>query len=333
MASSIFISYRRGAAAGTAGRLYDVFSARFGDEHVFMDVDSIHPGDDFVEILTHTLDRCQAMVVVIDPSWLKATGPAGQRRLDEPGDYVRLEIERALSRSIGVFPALIDNARMPTRDDLPPTISRLAHRQAVEISSTRFKFDAGRLLSAIERVVDTPLGPEQHDPRQPLAENRRAREIQGPHQTARDHAQAAAKRHGFAPIFGRSRTIRASLEDTWGALVDLPSYPLWYPICRGIKLLTDGPVGVGTKWESRLMLLRTTIVNEVLAIEPYQYLVIRQGDKRVVATIVIALSADGANTVVYFSGNYGRDVSTPWDRLRLKLAGWYLANLARYVEP
>jgi TIR domain-containing protein len=216
MASSIFISYRRGAAAGTAGRLYDVFSARFGDEHVFMDVDSIHPGDDFVEILTQTLDRCQAMVVVIDPSWLVTTGPAGQRRLDEPGDYVRLEIERALNRSIRVFPALIDNARMPTPDDLPPTISRLAHRQAVEISSTRFKYDAGRLLSAIERVVDTPLSSEQHDTRQPLAQNRRVHETQGPHHTARDHAQAVAKPHGLAPTFGRSRTIRTSLEDTWG---------------------------------------------------------------------------------------------------------------------
>jgi hypothetical protein len=150
---AIFISYRRSNSAGTAGRLYDTMTAHFGEDRVFMDVDSIRPGEDFAEVLTRTLSECRAVVVVIDPDWLTIESREGRRRLDELGDYVRLEIEHALSAHVRLFPVLVDGALMPSTEDLPPSLQSLARSQATEISSSRYRYDVGRLLSALELVL------------------------------------------------------------------------------------------------------------------------------------------------------------------------------------
>jgi hypothetical protein len=149
---TVFISYRRSDAAGTAGRIHDSLAKRFGDEHVFMDVGSIRPGEDFTEVLADVLDRCTAVVVVIGPGWVAATEKDGRRRLEDPRDYVRTEVARALSAGVSVFPVLVDGATMPRAEDLPPDLQSLTTRQAIEISATRYKYDVGQLVAALRHL-------------------------------------------------------------------------------------------------------------------------------------------------------------------------------------
>lgn len=156
MAFAVFVSYRRSTAAGTSGRLFDALAARFGDDRIFMDVDGIQPGADFTEVLGGALASCQAVVVVVDPGWLDVADSAGRRRLDDPDDFVRFEVERALSRNVPVIPVLVDGARMPTRAQLPSSMAGFTSRQAVEVTASRFKYDVGVLIAALEPHVSEP---------------------------------------------------------------------------------------------------------------------------------------------------------------------------------
>ena len=150
---AIFISYRRSDTAAFAGRLYDRLTARFGRDQVFMDVDSIEPGVDFVDTIDRTLGRCTVFIAVIGADWLTAVDPLGARRLDDPGDFVRLEIEHALARTVRVIPVLVDGAQMPQRLDLPESMGPLTRRNAHAMSNSRFGLDVGELLVALERVL------------------------------------------------------------------------------------------------------------------------------------------------------------------------------------
>src|SRR5207247_2365741 len=105
--------YRREDASGHAGRLYDVLAAAFGADQVFIDVDTIEPGVDFVERIETSVASVDALVAVIGRDWLTAADAEGRRRLDNPEDFVRLEIASALSRNIRVIPVLVEGARMP----------------------------------------------------------------------------------------------------------------------------------------------------------------------------------------------------------------------------
>lgn len=151
--SRIFISYRREDSAGYAGRLYDHLSQYFGEDYIFMDIDSIEPGRDFVEVIEQAVGFCDVLVAVIGKQWLTITDAAGQRRLDNPHDFVRLEIKAALERNICVIPALVREAGMPRSQDLPDDLTRLTRRNALEISDTRFNYDVDRLIGIIENVL------------------------------------------------------------------------------------------------------------------------------------------------------------------------------------
>src|SRR5215813_14874679 len=115
----IFISYRRGDDQAAVGRLYDKLLQHFDREELFMDVEAIEPGVDFVKSLDEQLAACIAFIAVIGPRWLTARGNDGNPRLDNATDYVRLEIEAALKRDIRVIPVLVDGASMPQPSDLP----------------------------------------------------------------------------------------------------------------------------------------------------------------------------------------------------------------------
>src|SRR5262249_5525255 len=117
-----------------------------------MDVDAIEPGVDFVKSLDEQLAACIAFIAVIGPRWLTARGNDGNPRLDNPKDYVRLEIEAALKRDIRVIPVLVDGASMPQPSDLPPSLQALARRNAVEIAHHRFVADCDDLARGIKRV-------------------------------------------------------------------------------------------------------------------------------------------------------------------------------------
>src|SRR5919112_742868 len=150
----IFISYRRQEAAFPAGWLYDRLRDRFGPEQVFKDVDNIDPGDDFIDKITTAVGSCDVLLALIGQGWLTITDDTGKRRLDDPDDFVRVEIEAALSRRVRVVPLLIDGATMPRPDQLPKSLASLVRRQAQELSPSRFDADANRLFGVLERTLE-----------------------------------------------------------------------------------------------------------------------------------------------------------------------------------
>ncbi len=152
MSGRILINYRREDSLGSAGRLYDRMVDHLSREQVFMDVDAIEPGVDFVEVIEHAIKNCDVFLAVIGPNWLTVTDDEGKRRLDNPNDFVRLEIAAALERGIRIIPVLVKGATMPRSIELPDNLKPLARRNALEISHTRFDTDADRLVRAIERA-------------------------------------------------------------------------------------------------------------------------------------------------------------------------------------
>ena len=145
MAQRIFISYRRDDSRGYAGRLQGDLSRRYSEEHVFRDVE-IPPGADFGEYITSLVDKCNVVLAIIGPSWLDARDREGERRIDNPDDWVRLEIERALARDgVEVIPVLVDGARLPPREELPESLLALRRRNAFELSDRRWDYDVGQL--------------------------------------------------------------------------------------------------------------------------------------------------------------------------------------------
>ena len=152
-ASRIFISYRRTEADFPAGWLYDNLVAQFGRDQIFKDVDSIEPGEDFAEVIADAVGSCDVLLVLIGDRWLTITDEDGKRRLDDPTDLIRLEIEAALARNVRVIPILVGRTGMPPAEQLPASLVGLARRQALELSPSRFKSDMARLLRALDKTL------------------------------------------------------------------------------------------------------------------------------------------------------------------------------------
>lgn len=150
----IFINYRREDSPGSAGRLYDRLAEEIPGENLFMDVDAIAPGVDFVSEIERAVESCDVFLVVIGRNWLLATDRSGNRRLDDVQDFVRLEIATALNHDVRTIPILVDGATMPAAADLPADIQALVRRNAVEISHQRFSTDTARLVRALAREPD-----------------------------------------------------------------------------------------------------------------------------------------------------------------------------------
>jgi Tol biopolymer transport system component len=152
-AFEVVINYRREDTSGHAGRLYDALAEHFGSEHVFMDIDAIDPGADFGEVIAGAVDRCQAFIALIGKRWLTATDDRGRRRLDNPDDFVRIEIEAALQRDIRVIPVLVQDVEMPSSEDLPPSLQPLARRNALEIRDSSWRYDVDRLIATLDQFA------------------------------------------------------------------------------------------------------------------------------------------------------------------------------------
>ena len=141
---NVFISYRRKDAQYIAGSIYYWLEHEFGPDHLFKDVDTIPPGRDFRRILQDAVTRCDVLLVVIGPRWLGETDVAGRRRVDDPEDWVRIEIETALERSIPVIPLLVDEASFPRGEDLPPSLQGLVYRNGIPVRpDPDFRHDMG----------------------------------------------------------------------------------------------------------------------------------------------------------------------------------------------
>ena len=152
--AGIFICYRREDTAGWAGRLHDDLQAGLRDVNIFRDIEDIPPGVKFSAYIADALGTCDVLIALIGPHWLTAGATAGTRRLDDPEDFIRLEIGTCLQRDIRVIPTLVGGARLPLATDLPPDIRPLVQRQAYELSDHRWPTDCQKLMADLRPIVD-----------------------------------------------------------------------------------------------------------------------------------------------------------------------------------
>ena len=162
---SVFINYRRSDTRHVAGRLRDQIVARFGEDSVFVDVESILPGQDYVTAIDGAVSACDFLLVLIGEDWL-TPDERGVRRIDDPNDRLRLEIEAGLRHETLVIPVLVDAARMPKSRELPESLVPLSRHQAVHLRHDSFAADVRFLLDAID-----PLE-QQQPPTQPIVAQR-----------------------------------------------------------------------------------------------------------------------------------------------------------------
>jgi len=149
----VFISYRREDSSGYTGRLFDIVSSHFGRQNTFMDLDAIQGGDDFAAVIEKKISISDVLLAVIGAHWLTIADEQGERRLNNPRDFVRLEIGKALKRGIRVIPVLVGGAVMPRAEDLPDDLLALCQRQAVEVRDAHFHSDAEELIAVLHKAL------------------------------------------------------------------------------------------------------------------------------------------------------------------------------------
>ncbi|MGH6936567.1 MAG: toll/interleukin-1 receptor domain-containing protein, partial [Methylocella sp.] len=214
MAAKVFISCRRDDSAGQAGRIQDRLEREFGRDLLFMDVDAIPLGMNFAKVLHEEVAKCGVLLAVIGPNWLDGRDEDGNRRLDNPNDFVRIEIAAALQRDIPVIPILLDGARVPKAAQLPEDLEELALRNGLDVRHASFHYDMDKLI----RGLKGQLGHAAAPPAPPLpSEDRRKIEEgearQGEDECHSEEAEAKPlappkREHGSAePLMGLVRTL------------------------------------------------------------------------------------------------------------------------------
>ena len=158
--SKILISYRREDSTDVTGRIYDRLIQQFGQGAVFKDVDSIPFGVDFRTYLDAQVAKCEVFLAVIGRDWMKKRGSTRKSRLDDPGDFVRIEIESALKRQIPVIPVLVRGASIPPAKQLPASLQDLTYRNGIAVRSGHdFHQDMNRLIESLKQNIQ---GPKEH---------------------------------------------------------------------------------------------------------------------------------------------------------------------------
>jgi formylglycine-generating enzyme required for sulfatase activity len=155
----VFISYRHDDSAGHAGRVHDQLVRSFGRDLLFMDVDAIPLGVDFIKVLREEVAKCDVLLAVIGTHWLDASDEEGRRRLDSTNDFVRIEIATALQRDIPVIPILLDGAKIPKVQQLPKDLEGLAARNGLDVRHASFHQDMDKLIAGLKGASiqgDTP---------------------------------------------------------------------------------------------------------------------------------------------------------------------------------
>jgi TIR domain/WD domain, G-beta repeat len=176
MSGGVFICYRREETAFAARAIHDRVVQRLERENVFLDVDNIDLGVDWFNVLTERVGACDALVAVIGRSWVSSADKDGLRRIDDPNDFVRIEIEAALQRNVRVIPVLVDGAAMPKASELPESLKGLARRQGTEVSPARFEADVDKLTIALGSILDERRRRDAAEAAEKVAEPRAARQ-------------------------------------------------------------------------------------------------------------------------------------------------------------
>ncbi len=216
-------------------RLYDRLRAH-SDEDVFMDIDAIGPGVDHAALIDETLETVEIVIVMIGRQWLEIHDEEGVRRLHNPLDLVRQEVQEALTQDVLVIPVLVQGAALPQPDDLPPELAALARRNAFELSDGRWNYDAERLVGALEQTL--AIRAEQGSPPSggPVLERRSST---GP--TRRDKVEVSTgsstgRSAPQAPHMNPPSVLvvaGAALVAIWGLVVG----PTWHDEGLGIRIL------------------------------------------------------------------------------------------------
>jgi CHASE2 domain-containing sensor protein len=211
--ATIFLSYRREDGIARAGRIYDRLVSHFGEDKVFLDVSKITTGADFQQVLDRELESCELFIAIIGEHWLLSR--KGRRRLDDPGDFVRREIERALERNVRILPVLVGEANMPGPHQLPPEIAEFARRNAVRVSDERFDVEMDSLILDIEdpdrAPEDTALA--QWHRMQQHVRRRRLGLLTGAAMVALVSAMAVARPGDLLTLDTRLQTVSVWLAD------------------------------------------------------------------------------------------------------------------------
>jgi hypothetical protein len=153
-----FISYRRRDSGHSAGRIRDHLVAAFGRDRVFMDVSDLSPGELYAVLLIDAIARCDAVIAVIGKHWNRSVRGAACRKLDDPEDWVRIELATAIEKGKRIIPCLVDGAAPPRVEDLPLALADVARRQVIEVSQHQFERDIAGLVDLLRKI--TPPLPE-----------------------------------------------------------------------------------------------------------------------------------------------------------------------------
>jgi hypothetical protein len=227
----IFISYRREDTAFPAGWLFDRLADHLGRGQVFKDIDSIQLGDDFVEAITTAVGSCAVLLALIGDRWLTITDKEGRRRLDDPQDFVRLEIEAALKRNVRVIPILVEGARLPQAGELPPSLATLVRRQALELNPSRFNFDVGRLLGVLDSTL-SEAKPEFHvvtlPDRSAVRDEDLPLMIEGDYSGDMGAAVRVILEDSYGQYYVQNPEVKLLSDGTWRAMNVLPGHGIMY---------------------------------------------------------------------------------------------------------
>ncbi|MEZ5534866.1 MAG: TIR domain-containing protein [Thiolinea sp.] len=160
----VFLSYRRNDSADVSGRIYDRLSANFGEDNIFKDVDSIPLGVDFREYIDSMIKESAVVLVVIGNEWFGSSADTGKRRIDDPRDFVRMEVAVALQRGVNIIPLLVRKAQMPDEKDLPEELKSLAYRNGISIRpDPDFNNDIDRLVYGIRKIISSAVDSKSTD--------------------------------------------------------------------------------------------------------------------------------------------------------------------------
>lgn len=219
----IFISYRRADSITITGRIYDRLVDAFGVENVFKDVDNLPVGVDFRSVINREIGSSDVLLVVIGPNWVNATDDYGQRRLDSPTDFVRIEIELALRRkTLLIVPLLVNGAMMPTEDQLPEPIRDLVFRHAATVrDDPDFRRDIAHLIEQITKYASQDV---------PTTRMKRPLEVQPPEPVASppaafDEPTSVIRRVGTGSLSDSRPQPPESVQNLRAAQPQQPSTP------------------------------------------------------------------------------------------------------------
>jgi hypothetical protein len=151
--SGVFISYRHSDSWDKSHQLYKDLANALGDEKLFIDAVKIEPGANFAQVINEKVGFCDALIAVIGSDWLSISDEQHRRRIDDPEDWVRLEITSALERGIPVIQVLVDGAAPLEAKQLPQDLVKLSTLQAQKISSEHYEQDMERLLAVLNKII------------------------------------------------------------------------------------------------------------------------------------------------------------------------------------